>query len=98
MAQHIHSGTTVANIVAKTTFPSWSSTIEIINTGVSDIWARVDATDPVIAADECVYIPSGTWIQLTNRLPAPDPLGTNPGTDIRLISTVATSYTVSAGV
>lgn len=95
-ATYIHSGSTTANTVSDITFVQWHSTIEIVNSGNVDMWARVDGTNPTIAGDDCIYIPAFSYVTIYNLEPTSS--STVNFTDVRVISSGVTNFTVSAGV
>ena len=95
----ITSGTLVANTVTHLTFTKYYSGIDVVNRGSTDIFARTDNTDPTVAGDDCEVIPAGTAATLVNLQGTDDPgawpaAGTD-GTDVRLISTGASAFTVA---
>lgn len=100
MALYTHSGTTVANTVLPVTFTNWQNSVEIVNTGTVDLWARVDGVAPVIGADDNIYVPARSFVTVTNLStnPAEPALGIQPGITVQLISSAATTFTVSVGV
>lgn len=100
MALYTHSGTTVANTVLSYTFANWQNSVEIVNTGSVDLWARVDGVAPVIGADDNIYVPARSFVTVTNIAtnPAEPALGLNPALNVQMISSAPTTFTVSAGV
>lgn len=99
MAQKIQSGTVVANTVTTVTFTTWHQTIEIINRGSVDMWARVDNIDPIIAGDECIFVPPQGFVDVSNPLNAPSPVsGTTSSAIVKMIAGTNCNYTVSVGV
>ncbi len=99
MAQRVTSGVTVANTVRQVTFATWYNDIEIVNRGAVPLWVRVDGVNPIVAGDECHFVPVQGIIVLSNGKPQPDVIaGKTSNCDIRMISTETCEYTVSVGV
>jgi hypothetical protein len=99
MAQRIQSGTVVANIVTTVTFATWYQSIEIVNRGTVDMWARVDGVDPTIAGDDCIFVAPQGFVGVLNPKHIPEPpTGTTTNTEIRMIAASNCNYTVSAGI
>lgn len=95
MASRIQSGTVVANTVTTVTL-SYRSSIEIINRGTVDMWARVDGVDPTIAGDECIFVPAQGFVDVPNpKLPSTANFTSN--TEVRMIAGSNCNYTVGAG-
>lgn len=87
MAVLIQSGTTTANTVSTVTFSTYYPHVEIVNRGASELWFRVDGTDPTIAGDECDVIPAYSYKDTINNKNLSN-------TVISLLSTSAVSFTV----
>lgn len=99
MAQKIQSGTVVANTVTTVTFATWHQTIEIVNRGTVDMWARVDGVDPTIAGDDCIFVAPQGFVEVSNpNNPPSPPTGTTSNVVIKMIAGTNCNYTVSAGV
>lgn len=99
MAQRIQSGTVVANTVTTVTFTTWHQTIEIINRGTVDMWARVDGVDPTIAGDECIFVAPQGFVDVSNpNLPPSPASGTTSSAVIKMIAGSNCNYTVGVGV
>lgn len=99
MAERITSGSLVANVVTQVVFATWRSSIEIVNRSDVDMWARVDGTNPVVAANECIFVPAQSYIVVSNpKLPPSAVSGNSTNCDTRMISASACDYTVSAGM
>ena len=82
-------GALVAATVTTVTLDADYDSVEILNRGASDLWVRLDKTDPVIGADDnYVCVPGGFVV-----LPVP----TAGNTEVRLISAGTPAYSV-AGV
>lgn len=97
MASRIQSGTVVANIVTTVTL-AYRSSIEIVNRGTVDMWARVDGVDPTIAGDECIFVAPQGFVSVPNPKLPPDPvLGVTSNSEIRMIAASNCNYTVGAG-
>lgn len=90
MTDKIISGTMPEGVPIQVQFDDWTSTVEIVNSGAAEIWARTDGVNPTIAGPECIYIPARSYVIVTNAL--------TEGVDIRMISPSTSTYTVSAGV
>lgn len=88
MAIAITSGTTVAGIVSQVLFTTYYQRIEIVNRGNTELWYRVDGTDPTVAGDECNVVPGKSNQDNILNLNA-------AGTDVRMISTGVIDFTVS---
>lgn len=95
MASRIQSGTVVANTVTTVTL-AYRSSIEIVNRGTVDMWARVDGVDPTIAGDECIFVAPQGFVDVANPKPVPT-AGVTSNSEIRMIAGTNCNYTVSAG-
>lgn len=99
MAERITSGSLVANTVTQVVFNTWRSSLEIVNRSDVDMWARVDGTNPAVAANECIFVPAESYVVVSNPKIPPSAVGGNStNCDIRMISASACDYTVSAGI
>lgn len=98
MASQIVSGTTTGGAVSQIVFTTWRSSIEVVNRGTVDMWARFDGVNPTVAGDECFYIPPRSFINVGNPKLPPDVEGRSTNCDIRLLTATACAYTVSAGL
>lgn len=98
MANRIHSGTTTGGSVTQVVFATWYSGVEVVNRGTSDMWVRVDGTNPTIAGDECFYVAPRSYITVSNSKIPPNAQGGTSNTDVRMITAADCDYTVSAGV
>ena len=99
MAIHITSGTTVGNVVTTVTFAAWYRSIEVVNRGSADMWARFDGVDPTIGGDECFFVPAQSFIDVTNSKRPPEiALGLTSNTEARILTATACTYTIQAGV
>jgi hypothetical protein len=97
MASRIQSGTVVANTVTTVTL-NYRTSIEIVNRGTVDMWARVDGVDPTIAGDECLFVAPQGFVSVANPKSPPNPVaGTTSNCEIRLIAGTNCNYTVGAG-
>lgn len=97
MASRIQSGTVVANIVTTVTL-TYRTSIEIVNRGTVDMWARVDGVDPTIAGDECIFVAPQGFVSVSNPKLPPDAVhGVTSNSEIRMIAGTNCNYTVSAG-
>lgn len=96
MAVHTQSGTTVANTVTTVTFNNWNSTVEVVNRGTSDLWFRTDKVDPTIGGDDCHFVAPSSWMDAVKNGQPPSQPGSGivSTTEIRLISAVATTFTI----
>lgn len=79
-----------ANVVSTVTFTAWYASVEVVNSGATDIWIRTDQINPVIGGTNSVIVPGQSWINTTN-----DAKGVN-NTQVRIISATSQSVTVSA--
>lgn len=95
MASRIQSGTVVANTVT-TVILNYRSSIEIVNRGTVDMWARVDGVDPTIAGDECLFIAPQGFVTIANPKPTPT-AGVTSNSEIRMIAGSNCNYTVAVG-
>lgn len=92
----VTSGTLVAATVSTVTFTNYYSGVRVTNRGTGDIFVRLDKTDPTVGGDDCDVVPANTSVVLYNPLPVDDvAAGTNPGTDVRLISSGTPAFTVA---
>lgn len=99
MAERIASGSLAANTVTQVVFNTWRSSIEIVNRSDGDMWARVDGVNPVVAANECIFVPAQSYVQVANpKLPPSAVSNNSTNCDIRMIAAQTCDYTVSAGV
>jgi hypothetical protein len=99
MAERIASGSLAANTVTQVVFNTWRSSLEIVNRSDEDMWARVDGTNPVVAANECIFVPAQSYVIVSNpKLPPGAVSGNSSNCDIRMISAAVCDYTVSAGL
>lgn len=97
MASRIQSGTVVANLVTTVTL-AYKTSIEIVNRGSVDMWARVDGVDPTIAGDECLFVAPQGFVSVANPKTPPNVVaGTTSNSEIRMIAGTNCNYTVSAG-
>lgn len=97
MASRIKSGTVVANTVEIVVL-DYRSSIEIINRGTVDMWARVDGVSPTIAGDECIFVAPQGFVSVPNPKKQPDvTLGITSNSEIRMIAGTNCNYTVGAG-
>lgn len=99
MAQNITSGTTVGGTVTTVTFNTWYAEIEIANRSSGDMWARIDGIDPTIAGDDCIFIPSLSFVTVQNHKRPPEPaIGLTTNCVIKLLTAANANYTISVGV
>ena len=81
--------TLVAATVDTITLERDYSQVEIVNRGTEDIWATVDGSTPVAAADDTIFVGTGQFLVLS--MPT-----TGAGTDVvKLISAGTPSYSVT---
>lgn len=99
MANRIKSGTAIGDTVKQEVFTTWYSTIEVVNRGTVDLWARFDGVNPSVAGDECYYIAPQGYVQVRNpKLPPDTVQGTTSNCDVRLIADTSNcNYTITVG-
>jgi hypothetical protein len=80
--------TSVADTVAVVTLDADYDSVEVMSRGESDIYFRVDGEDPTVEGDDCYLVLAGGFLEV----PVPGRAGSS---EIRLISTDATAYSVT---
>ncbi len=80
--------TLTAGTVDTVTFPVDLDRVEIANRGTAEIYFTLEGQTPTVGGDDCYVVTAGGSLQVEPR--------TNQGTVVKLISSAATAYSVTA--